>query len=296
MGTPLLLSHGWPSSSIEYLKIIDLLTNPATPQEGAFDLVIPTIPGFGLSSPVSATGWQSVRTAKAYAELMQGLGYERYGAHGSDVGADILGELSKIDAQHLIGTHFASDTQTIVLAVAMFMGGGDPSQNPKLSDEQKAQVQQIQAEWENGGPYLKMQSTKPSTIGYGFQDSPIAQLAWQVEKYKEWTAPSDAVPEKKIDIDQMLTNISLYWFTGSGASSAQFIYENSHAQRSWGVPNEVPVGHAIFSAESFARLLLDPDQRINHWSEFAEGRHFPAMEVPALLASDIQQFFHECVG
>lgn len=274
--TPLLLSHGWPSSSVEYLKVIDRLTDPQAHGKDAYHVVIPTIPGFGLSSPVEETGWQSVRTAKAYDDLMQRLGYEHYAAHGTD-----------------IGTHYGSDTQTIVLSVAMFMGGGDPSQNPNLSDPQKERVKQIQAEWDDGIGYLKIQSTRPLTIGYGLNDSPIAQLAWQVEKYKAWTNPSDELPEKKIDIDQMLTNISLYWFTDSGASAANSIYENLHAQRAWGVPSQVPTGYAVFDAETSARPLLDPDQYLKHWSEFKEGRHFPAMEVPELLVGDIQEFFRE---
>ena len=291
--TPLLLSHGWPSSSVEYLKVIDQLTNPQAHGGVAFHVVIPTIPGFGLSSPVEETGWQSVRTAKAYAELMQRLGYEHYGAHGTDIGADILGELGKIDSKHLIGTHYGSDTQTIVLSVAMFMGGGDPSQNPNLSDKQKERVKQIQAEWDDGMGYLKIQSTRPLTIGYGLNDSPIAQLAWQIEKYKAWTNPSDELPEKKVDIDQMLTNISLYWLTGSGATAANYVYENMHAERAWGAPSQVPTGWAVFGAENIARPLLDPDHHLKHWSEFKEGRHFPAMEVPELLVGDIQKFFSE---
>jgi len=232
-------------------------------------------------------------TAKAYAELMQRLGYERYGAHGTDIGADILGELGKIDAQHLLGIHYGSDTQTIVLSIAMFMGGGDPSQNPHLSDQQKERVKHMQAEWDDGGGYLNIQSTRLLTISYGLHDSPIAQLAWQVEKYRAWTNPADELPERKIDIDQMLTNISLYWLTGSGASAANYIYENMHAVRAWGSPSQIPTGYAVFGAEDIARPLLDPDHHLRHWSEFKEGRHFPAMEVPELLVGDIQKFFRD---
>lgn len=146
----------------------------------------------------------------------------------------------------------------------MFMGGGDPSQNPNLSDKQKERVKQIQAEWDDGGGYLKIQSTRPLTIGYGLDDSPSAQLAWQVEKYKAWTNPADELPEKKIDIDQMLTNCSLYWLTGSGASAANFVYESMHAERAWGAPSTVPTGYAVFGAENIARPLLDPDHHLNH--------------------------------
>ncbi len=137
--------------------------------------MIPTIPGFGLSSPVHETGWQSVRTAKAFSELMRLLGYERYGAHGNDVGADIIGELGKIDSGHLIGQHLATDTRTMVLSVTMFMGGGNPADNPLLTEDERERVRQLQAEWDEEIGYLKIQATKPQTLAYGLQDSPVAQ-------------------------------------------------------------------------------------------------------------------------
>jgi pimeloyl-ACP methyl ester carboxylesterase len=287
---PLLLLHGWPSSSVEYLKVIDLLTKPKSGK--AFHVIAPTIPGFGLSSPVTKTGWQSLHTAKAYAELMKQLGYEHYGVHGSDIGADILGELVKADAAHIVGTHFATDTSTVVYSVTAFMGGGDPLQNPVLSEAEKEQVKLVQEGWKEGDGYLKIQSTRPSTLAFGLNDSPVGQLAWQVEKYKIWTNPSDELPEKKIDIDQMLANISLYWFTGSGAASANYIYENYHAVRDWGAaPAKIPQGFAVFNAQSCARPLMDPEHKVAHWSEFKEGQHFPAMEVPELFAGDVQKFF-----
>jgi epoxide hydrolase len=288
---PILLLHGWPSSSIEYLKVFDLITNPRSGK--AFTVVAPTIPGFGLSSPVTKTGWHSPRTARAYTEIMKRLGYSRYGVHGSDIGADILGELLKIDGEHIIGAHMATDTSTIIYSVTAFMGGGDPSQNSTLSDAQKEQVKEIQNGWKEGDGYLKIQSTRPSTFSFGINDSPAGQLAWQVEKYKIWTNPEDELPEQKIDLDQMLTNISLYWFTGSGAASANYIYENYHVVRKWdAAPQHIPQGFAVFNAKTCARPLMDPERKIPHWSEFKEGQHFPAMEVPELFASDLQLFFN----
>jgi len=270
--------------------IRDRLTKPKSGK--ALHVVAPTIPGFGLSSPVTRAGWESPHTARAYAELMKQLGYSRYGVHGSDIGADILGELLKIDAEHIIGAHMATDTSTIVYSVTAFMGGGDPSQNPALSDSERQQVKKIQDGWKEGDGYLKIQSTRPSTFAFGISDSPAGQLAWQVEKFKIWTNPSDELPEKKIDIDQMLTIVSLYWFTGSGAASANYIYENYNAARDWRpAPENIPQGFAVFNAQSCARPLIDPDRKISHWSEFREGQHFPAMEVPELFASDVQKFF-----
>lgn len=286
---PLLLLHGWPSSSIEYLKLIEPLTNPKK-GDLAFHLIIPTIPGFGLSGPVTETGWQSPRTAKAYATLMDRLGYDKYGAHGTDIGADILGELVKQDGNHLIGAHYSNDISTIVFSAAMFMGT-DPSQSPGLLDEERAQIKQVQLGGKDGSGYFAIQSTKPQTIGYGFTDSPVLQLAWLVEKYKFWTNPADELPEDKIDLNQMLTNISLYWFMESGITAANYMYENMHAKRSWGAPNNIPTGYAVFNTESFARKLLDPEHRAKHWTEFKEGQHFPAMETPELLAQDLRKFF-----
>ena len=287
---PLLLLHGWPSSNIEYLKMIESLARPKA-DEQAFHLVIPTLPGFGLSTPVQKTGWQSPRTAQAYTDLMSQLGYERYGAHGTDIGADIVGELGKVAGEKLIGAHYGSSTVTIVLSVGLFMGGGDPAQSKHISEEQRERVKQIQGDAQKLMNYFNIQANTPQTIGYGFNDSPIALLATLVEQYRVGTNPTGEIPEKKISIDQMLTNISIYWFMSSGASAAQYIYENMHADRDWTKQSRAPVGYAVFNTESIARPLLDPEHRIAHWSEFEEGEHFPAMEVPQLLVKDLQKFF-----
>jgi len=287
---PLLLLHGWPSSSVEYLKMIELLVHPQQGEQ-AFHLVIPTLPGFGLSAPVQKTGWQSPRTAQTYADLMEQLGYEQYGAHGTDIGADIVGELGKAVGEKLIGAHYGSSTVTIVLSVGLFMGGGDPAQSQYFSEEQRERVKQIQGDAQKLMSYFTIQSNTPQTIGYSFNDSPVSLLATLTEQYKAGTKPTSEVPEKKIDIDQMLTNISIYWFMGSGTSAAQYIYENMHTDRDWSKQSMAPVGYAIFNAEPIARPLLDPEHHIAHWSEFKEGEHFPAMEAPQLLAKDLQKFF-----
>lgn len=241
--------------------------------------------------PVQKTGWQSPRTAQTYADLMEQLGYGRYGAHGTDIGADIVGELGKAAGEKLIGAHYGSSTVTIVLSVALFMGGGDPAQSEHLTDEQRKRVVEIQASSQKLLNYFNILANTPQTIGYSFNDSPIALLATLVEQYKTGTNPVSEVPEKKIDIDQMLTNISIYWFMGSGTPAGQYIYENMHADRDWSKQSKAPVGYAVFNAEPIARPLLDPEYRMAHWSEFKEGEHFPAMEVPYLLAKDLQKFF-----
>lgn len=282
---PLLMMHGWPSSNIEFLKMVQPLTNPKSGQ--AFHLVLPTTPGFGLSSPVKGD-WHAVRVAKAYSSLMAKLGYAKYGVQASDIGADIADELNHID-KNLIGVHAATDMGAIVW-YAKFTGV-DPAENPKLSAAQKELVKELSQTSQEGGAYLEIQRTRPLTIGYLLNDSPLGQLGWIAEKFKEWTNDSKKLPEDAVDLDQMLTNVSLYWFTKSGASSAQFIYNNLHLQRDWGAQSFAPMGMAVFGAKNFARTLMDPQNQLPHWSEFKQGGHFPAMEEPELLAADIQKFF-----
>ncbi len=142
-----------------------------------------------------------------------------------------------------------------------------------------------------GKGYLQIQSTRPQTLAYSLTDSPIGQLAWIVEKFREWTNPTAALPEDAVDRDQLLTNISVYWFTGTGATAANFIYESYHSDQEWTAPSGVPHGMAVFNRDPILRRLLDPDQTIAHWSEFEQGGHFPAMETPDLLVGDIRAFF-----
>jgi epoxide hydrolase len=287
---PLMLLHGWPSSNVEFVNLIDSLVDPAAhggKAEDAFHLVLPTTPGFGLSSPMQEH-WDAMRTASAYSQLMKALGYKKWGAHGGDVGSDIAGEINHID-QNLVGVHVSTDMPTI-LWFAMFTGN-DPMKNPNFSEGEKQVLQElIQKRAEDGG-YLEIQRSRPSTMGYLLNDSPVGQLTWIAEKFKFWTGAGDGLPEAAVDLDQMLTNISLYWFTRSGAAAADFLCTNLHAQRDWGRPSLAPMGMAVFSAKPAARALQDPGGQIPHWSEFQAGGHFPAMEVPELLIGDLRKFF-----
>lgn len=283
---PLVLIHGWPSSAVEYLKVIEPLTNPVEGQ--AFHLVIPSQPGFGLSSAPSQAGWSSVKTAQAIAGLMSDLGYDRYAIHGSDMGADVAGQLDQISAGKAIGVHMATDTDTIV-AVASFMGA-DLSANTVLNEDQKARVGAKFAGLSDRMGYIGIQSTRPKTLGYALHDSPVGQLAWIVEKFDAWTNPSKALPEDAVDLDQLLTNVTLYWFGGGGAGSANAVYESMKAM-GWAPPTGTPQGASAFNADDLARPLFDPETKLPFWREHAEGGHFPAMEVPDLLAADIRDFF-----
>jgi epoxide hydrolase len=291
---PLVLTHGWPGSFVEMQRLVGPLTDPGAhggEPVDAFDVVVPSLPGFGFSSPVTETGWNSTRTATAWVELMHRLGYERYGAHAGDVGAAVSGELSGLDPDRVVGAHLSTDPLSVV-AVSMFSGAG-PDAHADLSDDDTATLAALQARWTDGMGYFQLQSSRPQTIGYSLTDSPVGQLAWIVEKFKEWTAADAELPDDAVDRDQMLTNVSVYWFTGTGASAAQVMYENMHAERDWGARSPAPTGFAVFGADPIARRLLDPEHQIGHWSEFAEGGHFPAMEVPELLTDDIRRFFRQ---
>ena len=286
---PLLLLHSWPGSPVEFAKMIGPLTDPAAhggEASDAFDGVIPALPGFGYSTPLADAGWSTGRIARAFAELMQSLGYERYAVHGGDIGAGVAGSMSAVDPERVVAVHVTSDAPT---AVTFASWSGDPTDRPGLSEAEKARVQELAAASKDGEGYLRIQTTRPQTIGYSLADSPIGQLAWIVEKFQAWTDKSKALPEDAVDIDQLLANVSLYWFTRSGASAAHTLYESMHAQE-WGEPGPAPVGWAVFGAEPFVRTLLDPERQIGHWTEFEAGGHFPAMEQPELLVDELRIF------
>lgn len=285
--TPLVLCHGWPSSGIEYLKLVEPLTNPADGKD-AFHLVIPTAPGFGLSPAPRQPGWTAGKTAAAIVELLNQFGYDRFAIHGTDMGSDVAAQLDVLTNGRAIGLHLGTDLDSVI-AVASFMGG-DLSQNPGLTDEQKARAGALLAKVADRNGYIAIQSTRPKTLGYALNDSPIGQLAWIAEKFEAWTNPSKATIEDAVDIDQFLTNVSLYWYGGGGSASANALWEAFKAM-GWAPPSATPRGVAVFNASDLVRPLFDPQHQIGHWSEFKTGGHFPAMEEPELLAGDLQEFF-----
>jgi pimeloyl-ACP methyl ester carboxylesterase len=276
--TPLLITHGYPSSVAEFLQLIEPLVSPdAGP---AFHVVAPSLPGYAFSTPLSSAGWGMGRTARAWAELMRRLGYERYGVHGGDIGAGVSGMVASLDGDHVTGMHVVTDPMTAA-ATATFIPGmaerldrGDPAD--------KLILDRMDAFRTEGSGYLAIQNNRPQTIGYGLSDSPVLQLAWIAEKVHEWT-------DLPVDRDQLLTTVSLYWFTGSGASAAHTLYDQAHAS-DWGAPPDVPQGFAVFGADETVRKLV-PAPPDAHWSEYPRGRHFPAMEAPAELAADLRAFF-----
>jgi pimeloyl-ACP methyl ester carboxylesterase len=278
--TPLILSHGWPGSFVEYQRLIPLLTDE-------FHVVVPSLPGFGFSTPLSGTGWEVARTTEAYAEIMTRLGYERFAAHGTDIGAGTTGRLAALHPERVIGTHVGSDGRMLGMV-------GDKFPYPDgLSADEVAQIEKIRAEDTAERGYFEMQNHRPDTIGAALTDSPVGQLAWIAEKFQTWTSGAHATPDEAVDRDQLLTNVSLYWFTRSGASSAQFYYESEHAGLDWAGSADVPAAWAVFDTHPLMRRTMDPWNAAGRWSEFTEGGHFPAMEEPELLANDIREFFRD---
>jgi epoxide hydrolase len=231
-------------------------------------------------------GWELTRTAKAWVELMRRLGYERYGAHGGDIGAGVTGDLGIHDPDRVIGAHVNTDPTALAL-----IGGMLPDETEDMTEAQRVRLQALQALEADGRGYLQIQTTRPRTIAYGLDDSPAFQLSWIVEKFQEWTAPSAVLPEDAVDRDQLLTNVSIYWFTRTGSSAADFLYEAAHAHRDWGAMSPAPVGMAVFAADDLMRYVLNRDGHIAHWSEFEQGGHFPALEAAGPLVGDIRTFF-----
>ena len=298
---PLIMTHGWPSSPVEFLRLIGPLADPRAnggDPADAFHLVIPSLPGYGFSTPLVGEGWGNLyRVAGAWAELMRRLGYARYAVQGTDAGAGVAGLLAAVDGARVAGVH--------ITGTAAAMPFGPPLSLEGLSERDRKRAERFNAFRAEGLGYLHLQATRPQTLAYALNDSPVAQLAWMVEKFKEWTDPAAELPEDAVDRDQLLTAVTVYWLTGSGASSAHATYEGMQAYRAMveaqgqrgesGVahapPAGPPLGVAVFAADTTIRRLLEEAGPIAHWAEFDRGGHFPAMEVPDLLAGDLRAFF-----
>jgi epoxide hydrolase len=283
---PLIVTHGWPSSIVEYLDVIEPLADPRNhggDPADAFHLVIPSIPGFGLSGPTPDEGWTQRRIARAFAELMRRLGYERYGAQGGDVGAQVSPDLGRVDSDHVVGIHVNAASVGFMpfppLAAAELA---------ELTDSERARVERIAHFLENEFGYAHIQSTRPRTLAYGLSDSPVGQLAWIMDKVQSWTHAE--VPEDAIDRDRLLTNAMLYWLTGTAGSSSNLYYEVQQAGE-WPENSGVPTGVAVFAEDIAIRRYAEQSNRIVHWSEFDRGGHHAAMEVPELLVADVREFF-----
>lgn len=284
---PLVLTHGWPGSIVEFLDVTSPLSDPRAhggDPADAFHLVIPSIPGFGFSGPTHDSGWSTARVALAWAELMRRLGYDRYGAQGGDFGAFVSPELGHVDPDHVIGVHVNAATVGFIPWAEV-----DPAEMATFTDDEKARFGRLQDFLSQGNGCFQIQATRPQTIAFGLADSPVGQLAWIVDKFHDWThVPLD----EAIGRDDLLTNVMLYWLTGTAASSARMYYENMHATFDWGRPaSTTPTGVAVFAEDIAIRRYGEQGNNIVHWSEFDRGGHFAAMEAPDLLVRDIRTFF-----
>jgi pimeloyl-ACP methyl ester carboxylesterase len=281
---PLLLTHGWPGSVIEFLKVVGPLTDPTAHggrAEDAFHLVIPSLPGFGFSDKPSSTGWRLDRIAKAWAELMHRLGYERYVAQGGDWGAGVTTKLGQLKPPGLAGIHL---NWAFVFP--------DPIPTEGLAPDEEAALAAAGRFIDQESGYFKLQGTRPQTVGYSLADSPAGQAAWIYEKFRAWT-DNDGDPDKILTFDEMLDNIMLYWIPGTAASSARIYWENSDASYSGGQV-DVPVGCSIFPREIYRiprRWAEQTFPNLIYWNELDRGGHFAAFEQPQLFASEMRACF-----
>ena len=274
---PLVVTHGWPGSITDLLDLVEPLTRPADPAD-AFDLVLPSLPGYGFSDKPHAPGWGVERIAKAWARLMAELGYKRYGAHGTDWGSFVTGALGAADPDHLAGIHLA-------------MPFAAPPQEPvELSERDLAGLAALKAFQQSEGGYSIIQATRPQTLGYGLTDSPVGQLAWAAEKYWAWS-DHDGDLDKAIARDRVLDAVSVNWFTRTAVSSAR-IYWESHNNMAL-APVHVPTGCVTYPKDGrmprvwCERRFTD----LRSWIDHESGGHFPALEDPGLLARELRGFF-----
>ena len=279
--TPLLLTHGWPGSVFEFLKVIRPLTAPETGP--AFDLVIPALPGYGFSGKPRVTGWGIERIAKTWNTLMQELGYAHYFAQGGDWGAAVTGE---------IGRQNLGQCRAIHINMPAAWPTKESRANPTPQDEAAFKGARYYRDWDSG--YSHQQATRPQSVAYGLSDSPIAQAAWILEKFYAWT-DCDGHPENVLNRDELLDNIMLYWLTNSAASSAR-LYWQSFGQKIKGEENQIhmPTGCSIFPKEIVPTPREWAEQRyknIVYWNYLDKGGHFAAFEQPELFVSEIHAWF-----
>lgn len=283
---PLLITHGWPGSVVEFMKVIGPLSNPAAhggQASQAFHVVAPSIPGFGFSGKPTTRGYSPARIARIFATLMARLGYERYGLQGGDFGSGIMRQLAIQFPERAIGLHIN------------LVNAGPPSANSEAgaTPEELARVRERAEYSANERGYSEIQRTKPQTIGFALNDSPIGQAAWIVDKIR-WLCDRGADPVcTTISRDEMLTNITLYWLTGTATSSARLYYEARAAAAGAEPFIQVPVGAALFPKEIALppRAWAEARYNIVRWTMMPRGGHFAALEEPQLLVEDVRGFF-----
>jgi epoxide hydrolase len=279
---PLVITHGWPGSIVEFHKVIEPLTDPTGHgghAEDAFHVVCPSLPGYGFSGKPAATGWGVGKVAEAWETLMLRLSYQRYGAQGGDWGAAVTTQIGR-NKGHCAAIH---------LNMPLGRPPADAMENPTEEEQRALASLAHYQKWDSG--YSKQQSTRPQTLGYALVDSPVGQMAWIIEKFWSWM-DCDGYPENVLSRDELLDNVMMYWLTGSGASSARMYWESFHAFGS-GSPVELPTGVACFPKEILRspRRWCESSYHITHWSTMPRGGHFAAFEQPELFVDDVRAFF-----
>jgi len=285
---PLVLTHGWPGSIVEFLDVIGPLTDPAAhggDAADAFHVVAPSLPGYAFSGPTHDRGWEPGRTARAWAELMARLGYPRYVAQGGDWGAFVTTQLALADPDHVAGIH--------VNMLAPNPGSDDPS---SFTPDEQAALAALTTYLDVEGGYFRIQSTKPHTLGFALDDSPAGLGAWIVEKFRAWS-DCDGDIETVFTKDQLLDNVMLYWVTGTATSSVRYYYEFTdalqHGRLPLGARTEIPTGYTRYPKEILrtSRRWAERDHHLVHFADQPRGGHFAAMEQPALFVDDVRACF-----
>jgi len=294
---PLIMTHGWPGSVIEMLDSVGPLTDPTAhggTAADAFHLVLPSLPGYGFSAEPAETGWDLVRTARAWAELMRRLGYDRYVAQGGDVGAGVTDAMGRLGPDGLAGIH----TNLLVPAL------NDPASLPNQSEEERAALAAIKTFQTSGNGYFVEMATRPQTIGYALLDSPAALAAWMIDHdtdsyYKIARAFVDGQPSGNLTRDHILDNVTAYWLTGTGASTARSYWEayGPDAPAAGGAPlpdPRIPVGFSTFPGEIWRTPRSWAEKSyptLNYFGEAERGGHFAAWEEPELFAAQLRAAF-----
>src|SRR5262245_2525597 len=281
---PLIITHGWPGSIVEFHKVIEPLANPAAhggDSADAFHVVCPSLPGFGFSGKPTATGWGVDKIATTFAKLMDRLGSARYGAQGGDWGSAVTTSLGAQDPQHCAGIH-------ITLAM-----GTRPHADGQPTPEEARALKGAKNYADVDSGYSKQQSTRPQTVGYGLTDSPAGQAAWILEKFRAWT-DCNGHPENILSRDELLDHVMLYWLPATATSSTRLSWTGVGPGKRKSVTVTIPAGVAVFPKEIVTpvRKWMEPGYTdIRHWSEMEKGGHFAAFEQPHLFMRDVRAYF-----
>lgn len=286
--TPLLLMHGWPGSFLEFEGLIGPLTDPVAhggEAEDAFDVVIPSHPGFGFSMPLVGADWKRGDIAAVMLELMTRLGYDRFAVQGGDMGAGVAPELGLLAPDRVIGVHANG-------SLGSFVGQVDEETARSLTPLEQDRLRRVATFMQKEFGYISIQSTRPALIGAMLADSPVAQFAWILDKLQEWTHPADRPAAEIVGERFLFENAALYWFTASGGTAAYVGYAQDAG---WGAVPEssgVPTAVIVFAHDVGLRFAEERANRIVRWTDVeSRGGHFAALEEPEILVDDVRAFF-----